>query len=129
MMKNLMMKKLTKKLMKKKKKMMMTTMMTMTLRSKMKTRKMKNQKPRPSEKWFGNGKESMMSKLFGTDPKKILKMKNTTISINLSVKIMRILLLIFISTLKVKSNSDLSFIFQNTLHMINLKTIMVKVLL
>lgn len=115
------------KLMKKTKMMMMKKMKMMTLKSKTKMKKMKNQKLKLLEKWFGNGKESMMLKLFGTDPKKILKKKNTTISINLLVKIMLILLLIFISTLKVKSNSDLSFIFQNTLHMINLKTIMVKV--
>jgi len=63
---------------------------TLKLKKRMKTKKTKNLKLEPSEKLYGNGKESMKLKLSGTEAKMKSKKRNIVISINLLVKTMLI---------------------------------------
>ena len=63
---------------------------TLKLKKRMKKRKIQNLKLEPSEKLYGNGKESMKLKLSGIETKMKLKKRTIVISINLLVKIMLI---------------------------------------
>jgi len=94
----------------------------MILRLKMMMRKMTLQRLKPLEKQYGSGRELMMFKLFGIDPKKRLRKRSILISINPFLRTTLTPWLIFILQQRVRFSSDRFFTSQSMLNTTSLRT-------